>query len=163
MASTRSPCPFPRLACCSLHISSSCRDKEWGGEESPARDLASVEFLHANAPLSPTQTPWPKRITPEPSVFIAEKENLKRGKMQREYKERVGRRWGALDFPPPFLTKRQNKIKKEITKARGGGKIPSVFRSLAWLLFLLGVQPSPEARWKGRGSLFKQNWGGNSM
>lgn len=41
--------------------------------------------------------------------------------------------------------------------------IPSVFRSLAWLLFLLGVQPSPEARWKGRGSLFKQNWGGNSM
>lgn len=83
--------------------------------------------------------------------------------MQREYKERVGRRWGALDFPPPFLTKRQNKIKKEITKARGGGKIPSVFRSLAWLLFLLGVQPSPEARWKGRGSLFKQNWGGNSM
>lgn len=93
-----------------------------GGEESPARDLASVEFLHANAPLSPTQTPWPKRITPEPSVFIAEKENLKRGKMQREYKERVGRRWGALDFPPPFLTKRQNKIKKEITKARGGAR-----------------------------------------
>lgn len=93
-----------------------------GGEESPARDLASVEFLHANAPLGPTQTPWPKRITPEPSVFIAEKENLKRGKMQREYKERVGRRRGALDFSPPFLTKRQNKIKKEITKARWGGR-----------------------------------------
>lgn len=59
-----------------------------GGEESPARDLASVEFLHANAPLSPTQTPWPKRITPEPSVFIAEKENLKKGenakRIQRE-------------------------------------------------------------------------------
>lgn len=72
---------------------------------------------------------------------------------------------GHAGFSPSFLDHEAKSNKKSPRRGGGGeGKIPSVFRSFAWLLFLLGVQPSPEARWKGGvgGSLFKQNWGGNS-
>lgn len=102
-----------------------------GGGESPARDFASVEFLHANAPLSSTQMPRPN-ASPQSllSVFIAEKEILRRGKIQREYKEGVGRRWGTLDFPPPFLTKRQNQTRNH----RGEGVGERFLRSLEALL-----------------------------
>lgn len=73
----------------------------------------------------------------------------------------MGKRGGALGFPPPLLTKRQNKNQTrnhQGGEARGG-KIPSVSRSLARLLFLLGVQPSPEARWKGRGESLQAKMG----
>lgn len=70
----------------------------------PSGDFASVESLHANAPPKPNTNAMAKRITPVPSVSIAEKEKGKK----KKYKERVGRRGGALDFPPPLLTKRQN-------------------------------------------------------
>lgn len=46
------------------------------GEEKkiPTWDFASVESLHANAPPKPNTNAMAKRITPEPSVFTAEKE-----------------------------------------------------------------------------------------
>lgn len=55
---------------------------------------------------------------------------------------------GHAGFSPSFLDQ-EAKSNKKSPRRGGGGKIPSVFRSFAWLLFLLGVQPSPEARWKG--------------
>lgn len=73
MASTRSPCSFLRLACCSLYISG-YREKEGKKKKIPTRDFASVESLHANAPPKPNTNAMVRRITPEPSVFIAEKE-----------------------------------------------------------------------------------------
>jgi hypothetical protein len=66
------------------------------------------------------------------SVFIAEKEILRRGKIQREYKEGVGRRWGTLDFPPPFLTMRQNQTRNH--QGEGVGVRERFLRSLEALL-----------------------------
>lgn len=140
-----------------LWVQGEGRKKKSQPGTSPAWNL-SMPML----PPSPTQTPWPN-ASPRSLCLHCRKRKIKKEK--KKYKEGVGRRGGALDLPPPLLTKRQNKT--QTRNHQGGqareGKIPSVSRSLARLLFLLGVQPSPEARWKGRGgSLFKQKWGGNS-
>lgn len=96
--------------------------------------------------------------SPRSLLSSLQKNKNKKGKKYKEGWEGEG---GALDFPPPFLTKRQNKNQTrnhQGGEARGG-KIPSVSRSLALLLFLLGVQPSPEARWKGRGESLQAKMG----
>lgn len=75
----------------SLHISGGRDKKE--KKKIPTRDFASVESRHANAPPKPNTNAMDKRITPEPSVFIAKKENEKRKKNTKKGWEREGARW----------------------------------------------------------------------
>lgn len=65
----------------------------------PSRDFASVESLHANAPPKPNTNAMAKRITPVPSVSIAEKEKGKKKKIQRK----GGKERGRAGFPPSSL------------------------------------------------------------